>query len=76
MNLKELIKEVERLKEDGKYFLAALNEKELRGIKQAVEAVDSAYVFINNISYMVIDINDTVREYEDFQKLKKLLDIK
>ncbi len=67
MNLKDLIEEVERLKETkrknrgGTIFNYC--RIKLRGIKQAVEAVDEM-----DKEYFEV--------YKDWQKLKRILDIK
>lgn len=66
MNLKKLIKEVERLKKLNQ--LSSLRFETLEGIKQTVEAVDS--YFIKEAEKSGFDMGD------DWKKLKKLLDIK
>ena len=62
MNLKQLIKEVERIEEETKdhYYV----DEKLQGIKQTVEAVDKQF----GMRYLFI--------YKDWQKLKKLLEVK
>ena len=71
MNLKELIKEVERLEYDRNTthnVLERVNiERQLRGIKQTVEAVDK--LLGQQFQYDPDDL-------KDWQKLKELLGLK
>jgi len=60
MNLKELIKEVERLKKTKNFSCWTA----LQGIRQTVEALQSRVCFVHNTGS------------EDWQKLKELLEIK
>ena len=70
MNLKQLIKEVERLKPkaDTPHFEVVVNAIKYSGIKQTVEAVDRLPSFVK---YQVTQEFD-----EDWQKLKELLGVK
>ncbi len=75
MNIKELIEEVERLKEQYKVCFNSNELKiiraEIQGIKQTVEAV------VNSPNYFVVTkYNNGNEYYKDWQTLKKLLGLK
>lgn len=80
LTIKELIKEVEMLKKNiinnqnpTDYKLLAMQIGQKQGIKQAIEAVDNLYIL--NSKTKIIDFLKT-EEYFDWQKLKKLFEIK
>ena len=75
MNLKELIKEVEKLQSLIKITKSAYGLKEkLEGIKQTVEADDD--IIENDIIKKSIVSFTQWESYKDRQKLKKLLGLK
>ena len=65
--LKELIKEVERLKISMKIIKNCVScDSKFQGIRKTVEAVDK---------YMITAFNEVIGGYEDWQKLKELLEV-
>ena len=77
-NLKELIKEVERLLSiDGS--ISSFSYQTLKGIHQTVEAVDELRSYKKKsikVLYHSSLYHSRVEDYKDWQKLKKLLEIK
>ena len=66
MNLKELIKEVERLQKEMKDIGSFPTFEKLEGIKQTVEAVHHKFK-----PRCIVD-----REYQDWQTLRELLGLR